>query len=287
MALTINVLGPFEVKDVHGELQVGPKKARALLGYLAVHGERATRRERLADLLWPSEGPEQSRHSLRNCLLEIRRALGQAAAGHFLVEHASCQLRGIELDLAFCDAAARSGEASAMIAAAELYRGELLADLSIQSEPFQDWLSAERERGLNLMCEILERLTDQQQASGDHLGAIRSARRLVSLDRLSEAGHRALMRAYARAGRRAEALRHYQRCGEILKRELGVAPDAETHALANRIARPNSLASGLVVQRSDDALQGPAFMLAERIDRGGRNKARLVPLWMAKRQAEG
>jgi len=48
------------------------------------------------------------------------------------------------------------------------------------------------------------------------------------------------MRAYARAGRRGEALRQYKSCAEILKRELGVAPDAETQALAGEIARPGS-----------------------------------------------
>jgi DNA-binding SARP family transcriptional activator len=283
MALKINVLGLFEVRDDHGELRIGPRKARALLAYLAVRGERATSRERLADLLWPSEGPEQSRHSLRNCLSEIRKALGQAAAGHFLVDHAGCRLQGIELDLAVCDAAARSGEAAAMIAAAELYRGELLADFSIQSEPFQEWLTAERERVLNLMCEILERLTDQQHASGDHQGAIGSARRLVSLDRLSEGGHRALMRAYARAGRRAEALRHYRRCGEILKRELGVTPDAETDALAKRIARPNNPPSAAPVPRNYVIPAARALMLSDGVDRDGTEEAQWVPPWTANR----
>ena len=64
-------------------------------------------------------------------------------------------------------------------------------------------------------------------------------RRVVwqALDALSEIGQRALIRAYAHAGRRPEALRQYRTCAEILKRELGVAPDAETQALANEIAR--------------------------------------------------
>src|SRR5439155_3755972 len=61
--------------------------------------------------------------------------------------------------------------------------------------------------------------------------------RLIALDPLSEFGQRALMRAYAHAGRRGEALRQYQSCAEIMKRRLGVAPDAETQVLANEIAR--------------------------------------------------
>ena len=62
----------------------------------------------------------------------------------------------------------------------------------------------------------------------------------MALDPLSEFGQRVLMRAYARAGRRGEALRQYKSCAETLKRELGVAPDAETQALASEIARAGS-----------------------------------------------
>jgi len=36
----------------------------------------------------------------------------------------------------------RSQERSDLQAAAELYRGELLADFDIDSEPFQEWLAA-------------------------------------------------------------------------------------------------------------------------------------------------
>jgi TolB-like protein/Tfp pilus assembly protein PilF len=84
---------------------------------------------------------------------------------------------------------------------------------------------------------VLHRLTVQQDASGDHDAAIHCGRRLVTLDALSEFGQRALMRAYARSGRRGEALRQYRSCADTLKRELGVAPDAETQALANEITR--------------------------------------------------
>src|ERR1700752_714737 len=88
-----------------------------------------------------------------------------------------------------------------------------------------------------MICDILYRLSAKQDAAGDHEAAIQSGRRLVLLDPLSEFGQRALIRAYARAGRRGEALRQYKSCAETLKRELGVAPDVETQLLANEMAR--------------------------------------------------
>ncbi len=84
-------------------------------------------------------------------------------------------------------------------------------------------------------------MTALQDEAGEHEAAINSARRLAALDPLSEIGQRALIRAYARSGRRPEALRQYRTCAEILKRELGVAPDAETQALANEIAHSGGI----------------------------------------------
>lgn len=237
MALLIGVLGPLSIESDDRRLGKVPRKARALLAYLAAQGGRPVSRERLADLLWPYQGSDQARHSLRNCLLELRKALGQSAGRHLAAEFSSCRLQDADSDIDRFERLARSQNRAELQIAAELYRGEFLADFVLDSEPFQEWLAAERDRTLDLVCGILQRLTAQQDAAGDHEAAIQSARRLAALDPLSELGQRALIRAYARAGRRPEALRQYRNCAEILKRELGVAPDAETQALANEIAR--------------------------------------------------
>ena len=213
-----------------------------MLGYLAAQGGQAVSRERLADLLWPYQGSEQARHSLRNCLLELRKALGPSGARYLVTDFANCRMQDVVVDLDRFERLSRSPNRPELQAAAELYRGEFLADFDIDSEPFQEWLAAERDRTLALICDILQRLTAEQDAAGEADAAIQSGRRLVALDPLSEFGQRALMRAYARAGRRGEALRQYKSCAEILKRELGVAPDAETQALAHEIARSGGAA---------------------------------------------
>ena len=237
MALLIGLLGPLVIEIGDRRLGKVPRKARALLAYLAAQGGRPISRERLSDLLWPYQGSDQARHSLRNCLLELRKALGPGAKRHLVAEFANCRLQDIELDGERFERLARSSNQAELAAAAELYRGEFLADFVIDSEPFQEWLAAERDRTLDLICGVLQRLTVLQDEAGEHDAGIQSARRLAALDSLSEIGQRALIRAYARAGRRPEALRQYRICTDILKRELGVAPDSETQALANEIAR--------------------------------------------------
>jgi len=58
--------------------------------------------------------------------------------------------------------------------------------------------------------------------------AIQTALRLLGLDPLQESVHQILMRLYFKNGRRGAALMQYQRCVEVLQRELGVEPEPET-----------------------------------------------------------
>jgi DNA-binding SARP family transcriptional activator/TolB-like protein/Tfp pilus assembly protein PilF len=276
MSLSIGLLGPLVIASGGSRLGKVPKKARGLLGYLAAQGGQAVSRERLADLLWPYQGSEQARHSLRNCLLELRKALGSGAGEHLVADFASCRLQGAEVDLERFERLARSRELGELRPAAELYRGEFLADFHLDSEPFQEWLAAERDRTLVLVCDVLQRLSAAQDAAGEAEAAIGSGRRLVALDPLSEFGQRVLMRAYARAGRRGEALRQYKSCSETLKRELGVAPDAETQALAAEIARAGGAAEAV----AGPAMAGGAGDRPSAAERGG--AARSAPVVAAR-----
>jgi DNA-binding SARP family transcriptional activator/TolB-like protein/Tfp pilus assembly protein PilF len=235
MTLSIGMLGPLVIENVDFPLGKLPKKARGLLAYLAAQSGQAVSRERLADLLWPYQGSEQARHSLRNCILELRKAMGRAAV-HLIADFSYCRLEEVASDLDQFESLLRSSDSAELQAAADLYRGEFLADFHIASEPFQEWLAGQRDQTLGLVCETLQRLTMAYDTAGAAEAAIRCGRRLVALEPLSEVGQRALMRSYARAGLRGEALRQYRTCAEILKRELGVTPDAETRALAEEIA---------------------------------------------------
>jgi DNA-binding SARP family transcriptional activator len=91
MTLSIGMLGPLVIENVDFPLGKLPKKARGLLAYLAAQSGQAVSRERLADLLWPYQGSEQARHSLRNCILELRKAMGRAAV-HLIADFSYCRL---------------------------------------------------------------------------------------------------------------------------------------------------------------------------------------------------
>jgi DNA-binding SARP family transcriptional activator len=249
-----------------GRLDKLPKKARALLAFLAAQNGEAVSRERLADLLWPYQGSEQGRHSLRNCLLELRKALGRGAASDLAADFANCRIEDAIVDVDDFERLSRSQDRGELQTAVDLYRGDFLADFYIASEPFQEWLGAARDRALAAICDVLERLIALQDAAGDYEAAIQSGRRLVTLEPLSESGQRALMRAYARGGRRGEALRQYKSCENILQRELSVTPDEETQALARSIARSGGegqVASGTPSNQSRPSLSAMADRATE------------------------
>lgn len=72
----IEVLGPFRVTGPDGEQCTVPGgKGTALLAYLAVDPEGADR-DALAALFWPESSPPASRHSLRQALSSLRKAMG-------------------------------------------------------------------------------------------------------------------------------------------------------------------------------------------------------------------
>jgi adenylate cyclase len=72
--------------------------------------------------------------------------------------------------------------------------------------------------------------------------ALATAQRLLELDPTREDTHRALMRLYVLHGDRAQALRQYQLCRDLLWRGLSVKPEPETERLFQEIKSSTSAA---------------------------------------------
>lgn len=114
--------------------------------------------------------------------------------------------------------------------------GDLLGAFNYDDLPeFADWLYGEREALLELRRGALWTLAGRAESAGEYGEAARWAQRLLELDPVSEAAHRALMRFYYLAGDRPAALRAYGRCKEVLAREFGTQPLPETRELARKI----------------------------------------------------
>jgi DNA-binding SARP family transcriptional activator len=120
--------------------------------------------------------------------------------------------------------------------ARSLWGGEPLPE-----ERYSDWAAAYRERLIDRYIAVLTALIELRQRAGKHAEAADLARELVDLDQLNEAAHRALMVAYARAGRTGHALRQYLECRRALVEELGMEPAEATSRLQARILAGESV----------------------------------------------
>ena len=225
--LALDVLGPVLLRRNGIPVPLGVRKTQALLALLAIGG-RCTR-VRASCLLWPDLDESSARRNLRRELARLR----EAGAGEVVV--ADAEHLAIAPDVA-CDAqvfaaAVRSGQP--MIALA-LWRAGPAEGLSMAARDggFDDWLRVEQDRLVGLWRQAMSEAAAAHEAAGAHAPAIACLQALLADDPLQERDHRSLIRVYAAAGRREDALTQYTRCRELLRDELGLEPMAETEAVA-------------------------------------------------------
>jgi DNA-binding SARP family transcriptional activator/pimeloyl-ACP methyl ester carboxylesterase len=241
--VSLSLLGGFQARLEPGPpLSLRTKKAQALLAYLALNPDRTHRRESLAAVFWGDRPDEHARASLRHALYELRKALAPVptvlrTCGDIVTVDGA----NIDLDVAVFTRLLGEGTSEALARAMTLYRGDLLAGLSVDEEPWETWLREERERLREQAVEGLARLLTHQRKTGQLDAAVVAAQRLLALDPLQEAVHRTLMRLHAQLGRRGVAFRQYQQCVNTLRRELGVEPEAETRLLYRQILRQRTM----------------------------------------------
>jgi len=66
---------------------------------------------------------------------------------------------------------------------------------------------------------------------------VKHAKETVAIEPFRETSYQLLMQAHAAVGNRAEALRVYERCRNLLSEELGVSPSPQTEAVYLDILR--------------------------------------------------
>lgn len=228
--LRIGVLGRLSL-ELDGRQLPPPvgRPARMLVGWLALH-PGAHSRAKVAALLWPDVLDESARGSLRVALVDLRRALGEAAEPALHATRDEIGLRDspeLDVDARRFHELLAAGEAEKALA---LWRGELLDGL----EP-GDWLLAMRDHYRDERSRLLAALADRATGRGDRSEALRLVRERVALDPFSEEATRDLMRRLASVGDRAAALLAYDRLAERLRSELRTAPSAPTRELADAV----------------------------------------------------
>jgi DNA-binding SARP family transcriptional activator/TolB-like protein len=226
--------------DGREELVVNGRKTRALFGFLLVEADRWHPRDRLTGLFWGDRAETQARNSLNQALYEIRRL--ETASGVSLIERETdrIRLKSDSIDSDLCRFEARIGNDP--VRAKELRSGALLEGYDTTTPEFADWLNSKRDQLQSIWSAALRNLVASElEGSASDIG-IAAARQLIDLDPLDEDARRSLMLLLARTGHRAEAIRQYKVCANVLNDELGIEPETATREIWEQIQRSEPLA---------------------------------------------
>jgi DNA-binding SARP family transcriptional activator/TolB-like protein len=235
MTLHVSLFGPLQLRYEGREIRLRSRKARAVLGYLAISGTGEETRERLVGLLWSESDEDHARASLRQTLRELREALEAAGCPHLHPDRLSLVLppETVQTDLADLLAAVEAGGVPDLLLDSPLLPETLLQGLDGLDPAFRVWLLTVRQGLQDRLARALEpRLAD---AARPPAGRQRVAQALLRLDPTHEEACRALMRSLAAAGDTAAALRSYESLWHVLDKEFDTEPTAATQKLVAEI----------------------------------------------------
>jgi len=222
------------------------RQGRVLFAYLLCRRQRPVTRYELADVLWPDTRPSAWEASLHALISKLRvllkrikpsSALGVTSAfGTYVIT--------VEPDVWIDrEAAAEAIDRAEGLMHAGRWQdawGPANIDAITARLPFLagedgEWIEQERARLRAILLRAVDCLCEIWLRNGEPSLALGAARESVVLEPFREQGYRQLMRVHAALGDRAEALRVFEGCQALLKRELGTTPSAETRKVAEQI----------------------------------------------------
>ncbi|BEP14302.1 BTAD domain-containing putative transcriptional regulator [Acidothermaceae bacterium B102] len=300
--MQIGYLGPLEVRDAHGAVDVPGRRLRTLLGRLAVDVGRAVPHRTLIEALWPDEAPADPANALQSLVSRLRRTLGDPSAVEQLAGGYRLNMAADDVDAVRFGALAAQGHAQLAAGAPVLAAETLASALALwRGEPLPDDESLDAEAVRARLADVLLQaradrieadLTGTTDAGDPSLsGLVAELDQLVTEHPLREDLAALRMRALVAAGRPAEALAAYESTRSYLAETLGSDPSSslqEQHLAVLRLqdaglrtTRTNLRAAVTsFVGRDDDARKVNKLLgdgrLVTIVGTGGAGKTRLA-----------
>ena len=234
--IELRVLGEVTLRDGAREglesILAQPKRL-AVLVYLCLSGRGGfVRRDTLTTIFWPDLDQERARAALSQSLYVLRRALGSEA----LPGRGSDEI-AVDLDLLSCDAVAfrdllASGDPGAAL---DLYRGDLLPGLYVDSPDFDRWLDSERAGLRQAALAVATELGSDSAAQHDPDSAVAWFQRGLDIVPESDAAAYGLIKNLWHGGHRSAAMEAYERFARHLEAEYGIMPGERLRDLVDRV----------------------------------------------------
>jgi DNA-binding SARP family transcriptional activator len=223
-------------------------RSGSLLAYLALRRGRFFSRSDLLQILWPEHTASMSSGSFNTALWRLRRLVECPPHQHGELINSDrrgaiglCAGSSVWLDVEEFESRITAGlskpieqlddaEIDDLRRGADLYKADILAEFS------DDWALREREKHRRHYLNALWRLMQLATIRRDYAQGILHAQSILDFDVLREDVHRELMKLFVLSGQRAQALRQFEHCRGMLRRELAIQPMRETLQLYQQIA---------------------------------------------------
>lgn len=259
---SLQVLGPLRIcrTDAGSEpVQLG-NKAAAVLAWLALRPDHRGPRASLLDLLWNESPVDQARTAMRQCLFNLREALGAANPVCADRDSVFLSMPQVDLDLArFTKLACGSWEDR--LAACAAYMGDCAEELKATAQ-FDAWIGTERRKIRNAAARLLEQCACEAREATEMAALEQLAHTLLARDPLHEGCWRALMTLHSRCGLHAQTEAVWHECRKVLRMQAGVEPSAQTARLhasltaAHPHAKPPAVRDDAEAAAHDHFLRG-------------------------------
>src|SRR5262245_35745146 len=223
--MEFRVLGPLEVGEDGGLVELGGVKQRSLLAMLLLNAGEVVSTDRLIDALWGARPPVRSGKSIQVYVSRLRKTLADdrlvtCPPGYVLhVEPAEFDLARFEQLVADARGAAPDAASRKLSEALALWRGPPLADLA-----YEQFAQAEIARLEEMRLAAVELRIEADLALGRHAELVPELETVVVSHPLREHFRYQLMLALYRSDRQADALQAYQDARRELSEGLGLEP---------------------------------------------------------------
>lgn len=217
------------------------------LAFAVLVGEhlRAVSRDELAEELWPSTPPPSWDRSLSALISKLRALLAgipdvtlAGSFGHYrlsLPADAWIDVEAASEAIDRAESALRGNRPQEAWGWAHVaYQISRRTFLMGEEGP---WVTLKRAELRDVLVRAHECLSEPAIWSTEPEYAVKHAREAVALEPFRETSYQLLMRAHAAVGNRAEALRVYESCRNLLSEELGVSPSPRTEGVYLDILR--------------------------------------------------
>ena len=210
---------------------------KSLFAFLAAQ-ERPVLEDHLLEQFWP-EAEATTRRRLSTALSSIRRTLNKATGDYrdpILRQRDRFELNPEFMlwhDLTEFRKAQQQAAADPQHSVIHWKRMTSLYTGPYHEGCYMDWALRLREEVEAAVLDALLNLAAAElDASPDQ--SLEYARRALTMDGIQQKAHQQVMQAFIKLGQPENAVRQFQRCEQMLKREMGVEPSIETFQLYHR-----------------------------------------------------